>query len=155
MSNLTQQAAPAVATLLNSDEDQLYAELGIRARAIATDPTVGAQFSPEVTYHEAEMGVLDDVKEFGQRLFRRWNVEAHKLCCGGDPADAKDRAELMEAFGISDAAAAAVISGVLVSSMGVAPAIAVVIAALVVKRFFRPAHQEFCEVWKKNLPADT
>jgi hypothetical protein len=151
-SDLAKQAEPAIEKLLKADENQLYEQLGIRAKAIAEDPTKGSSFEPQVTYVQAQMGLKEDVQEFGQRLFRRWNVEAHKLICGPDPEDQKDREDLVNAFGISDVAVAATLSALLVTHLGLAPAIAAVVAALAIKRFFRPAYEEFCQVWKKNLP---
>jgi hypothetical protein len=154
MSNLTKQAEPAVKKLLLSDEGQLYEQLGIRAKAIAEDPTKSSSFEPEVIYDQAEMGLKEDVQEFGQRLFRRWNLEAHKLMCGSDPDAQKDREDLANAFGISDVAVAAALSALLVTYLGLAPAIAAVVAALAIKRFFRPAYEEFCVVWAKSLSQD-
>lgn len=154
MSDLTKQAEPAVKKLLQADEDQLYEQLGIRAKAMAEDPSKGSSFEPDVIYAQAKMGAKEDVLEFGQRLFRRWNVEAHKLMCGSDPDDQKDREALANAFGVSDVAVAAALSALLVTQLGVAPAIAAVVAAIALKRFFRPAYEEFCEVWAKSLSQD-
>lgn len=151
MSNLTKQAESAVEKLLKADENQLYEQLGIRAKAVAQDPTKGSSFEPQVIYSEARMGFKEDVREFGQRLFRRWNVEAHKLICGSDPGDQTDRKDLVDAFGVSDVAVAAALSALLVTHLGLVPALAAVVASLTIKRFFRPAHEEFCQVWKKNL----
>jgi hypothetical protein len=151
MSNLTRQAEPVVEKLLQAEEDQLYEELGIRAKAMGQDPTVSGSFDPEVTYEAAQMGLKEDVLEFGQRLFRRWNAQAYELVCGAEAGQQQERSQLMNAFGVSDVAVAAVISSLLVSSVGLAPAIAAVVAALVVKRFFRPAYEEFCVTWKKSL----
>lgn len=152
MSDLAKQAKPSVEKLLKADENQLYEQLGIRAKAVAEDPTKGSSFEPRVTYDQATMGLKEDVKEFGQRLFRRWNLEAHKLICGSDPEDQKDREGLANAFGINDVAVGAALSALLVTHLGLVPALAAVVAALAIKRFFRPAYEEFCRVWKKNLP---
>lgn len=151
MANLAQQAESAVKNLLQADEGQLYEQLGIRAKALAEDPTQGSSFEPQVTYDVAQMGLKEDVREFGQRLFHRWNVETYKLICGSDPKDKEDREDLMNAFGVDDGAVAAALTALLITNLGLTPALAVVIAAITVKRFFRPAYQEFCRIWEKNL----
>jgi hypothetical protein len=154
MADLTKQAEPAVKKLLKSDEEQLYEKLGIRAKAIAQDPTKGSLFEPQVTYDMAQMGLKEDVMEFGQRLFNRLNVEGYKLICGSETEDQKDRKDLMKAFSTNDeVTVATALSVLLVTNLGLAPAIAAVVAALLVKRFFRPAYEEFCQTWKKNLSA--
>ena len=48
--------------LLLATEDQLYEQLGIRAKAIAEDPAIAGSFEPDVTYDGAAMGPLDDVR---------------------------------------------------------------------------------------------
>ena len=151
MNALTRQAEPAVTKLLDAEDDQLYEQLGIRARALAIDPGTAGSFDPSVTYDEARMGLKDDVKEFGKRLFRRWNKEAHNLVCGSKEGDQKDREDLLKAFGVSESVVAATVAALLVSSLGVAPAIAAVVAALAVRKFFRPGYEEFCAVWGEHL----
>jgi hypothetical protein len=136
--------------LLQASEDQLYVQLGICAKAIAANPAVAGSFEPTVTYDGAAMGPLDDVREFGRRLFRRWNREAWNLACSGD--DKADRKKLLDAFGGGQAAVAATLSGLLVAHLGLAPALAAIIAALALKYFFRPAYEEFCTLWHEKLP---
>lgn len=153
MSELSKQAEPAVKKLLKSDEEQLYETLGIVAKAIENDPSKSGSFEPRVTYDFAHMGLKEDVMEMGQKLFNRWIVEAYKLACGSDRQGRKDREALMEAFGFNDEVMiAAALAALFVTNLGLAPALAAVMAVLVLKRFFRPAHEEFCIVWKKNLP---
>jgi hypothetical protein len=153
MNDLVEQTEPIVAELLKADEDQLYIQLGIRAKALAVDPSISGSFDPDVTYDEAEMGVLDDVREFGKLLFRRWNRELNQLICGSDPDSRKERTQLAKALGIGDAAAAAYISVLLVTSFGLAPALAAVAAAIIIKHIFRPTVEEFCSVWQARLGA--
>jgi hypothetical protein len=151
MPDLNEQAQAAVEKLLKADEDQLYEQLGMRARAMAQDPAKSGSFQPQVSYEAAQMGFKEDVKDFGQRLFKRWNVEAYNLVCSTQAEDQQVRSDLLSAFGVSDAAVAAVVASLLVTQLGVAPAIAAVVAALVIKRFFRPAYEEFCITWKKSV----
>jgi hypothetical protein len=151
MTELSKQAEPAMKKLLKADETQLYEQLGIRARAIGQDPAKSASFEPEVTYDQAQMGLKEDVKDFGQRLFKRWNAEAYKLFCSTEVEDKQFRTEMTNAFGVGDTAVAAVLASLLVTHLGIAPAIAAVVAALIIKRFFRPVYEEFCVAWKKSL----
>jgi hypothetical protein len=143
----------AVESLLESDENQLLEELGIRAKAISAAPEAAGSYSPDVVHSAAEMGVLDDVRDFGRRLFKRWNVQAWELVCGTDEDDTDDRKQLLDSIGVDKTTAAATLAALLVAHLGVAPALAGVIAALVIKRFFRPAYDEFCTSWQGSLPA--
>jgi hypothetical protein len=145
-----EQARSAVSDLLEADEDQLYEQLGIRAQALASAPQLAGEFAPAVTYDAVVMGPLDAVRDFGKRLFQRWQREAYNLMCAEDDAD---RTELLNAIGVSEAAAAAALAGLIVTYLGIAPVIAAVVAAIVIKRFFRPAYEEFCAVWQEKLPA--
>lgn len=152
MAGLTREAEPVAAKLLKVSEAKLYEQLGILAKAIAVDPAKAGAFEPLVTYDEEKMGSKEDVREFGRRLFLRWNIEAYKLICGDELEDMIDRSELNKAFGISNEAVAAALSSLLISHMGLSPALAVVVASLVIKRFSKPGHGEFCQVWKERLP---
>ncbi len=155
MTDLSKQAESAVKNLLEADENQLYEKLAMRSKAIARNITICSSFEPQgIVSNDIQMGSRDDLQDFGRRLFSRLNAEAFKLFCGSDPQDKKDRAELAGAFSIkgTEVTVATVLSSLLVTHLGLAPAIAAVIAALVMKRFFHPAYEEFCKFWEKNLP---
>jgi hypothetical protein len=155
MTNLTNQAEPAMDSLLNADEDTLFEQLGIRAKAIQQDLNLSSSFSPTVSYDEAEMGVLDDVRDYGKRIFRRCSVEAYKLFCGDDPEDEEDRKQLAEAIGVSKGQVAALVAGMLVAQLGLAPAIAAIVAAILIRRFLiKPGAQLACDKWKAQLPSE-
>lgn len=151
MNNLEKQAESVAIKLLQNDESQLYEKLGMVAKAIAIDPIKGSSFEPEVTYDGSEMGMQEDLLEFGEKVFSRWHVQLYSIVCGSESEDKEDRQKILTAFGTA-ATLSAYISGILVTSFGVAPAIAVLLAAIVVKRFFTPVYEEFCILWKNHLP---
>ena len=152
MSDLANQAEPIVKKLLKAEESQLYELLGIRDQAIQAEPEKSASLDPQVTYNQAQMGAKEDVLELGKNIFDHWAVEAYKRACGSEDEDLEDREQLITATGVSEVAIAAAIAGLLISQLAVPAALAPVIAAIAVKRFFRPAYGEFCKIWKKNLP---
>lgn len=154
MDDLARQAAPAIEKLLQASAPQLLEHLGIRDRAIALDPSVAGSFAPSVVYDGPQMGLMEDIRELGRRIFARWNVEAHTLVCGGGDAEREDRHSLLRAAGADPVMAGATLAALLVSQLGLSPAIAAVIAALVIRRFFRPAVEEFCTEWKRHLQDD-
>lgn len=151
MNDLSKQAEPAIGELLKADEYQLYEQLAMRVKGIEKAPEHAGDFAMKVTYQSAEMGLRDDVIELGERIFRRWNTAAYELVCGSEDADSEDRKKIAEAIGLGETAVAAALSGLLVSSFGLAPAIAAVVAALVIKRFGRPVYEELCKVWKRSI----
>jgi hypothetical protein len=151
MSVLSTEAELAVALLMESDVPQLYEELGIRTAAIEQEPALAGSFAPTVIYDAVAMGPLDGVRELGRRIFARWESSAYTLVCGTAANDEEDRKSLAGAFGVNSTTVAAFMAALLVSHFGLAPAIAAVIATIVVKRFFRPAFEEFCTVWGERI----
>ena len=153
MSDLSKEAELAVKKLLQSDEEQLYQELAIRNRNLEEDPSKGNSFDPEnIISDEKHAGLLDDAIEIGQNLFNSWNEQAFQLTCGSEPDNKKDREELLNAFGVSNVAVAAALSALLVTNLGLPAALAAVVAALAVKRFFNPVYEVFCSAWKERSP---
>jgi hypothetical protein len=151
VSSLDDLAQPAVQKLLRADEDQLYEQLGLRLKALTIDPATAGSFDPAVAYDAAQMGVKEDILALGKRIFERWNREAYLLLCGTGADEKQDRARVLQSFGLGEVAVAATLAGLLVTYLGLAPALAGVIAAIVCKRFFRPAYEEFCGAWAKAV----
>lgn len=153
MDNLQKSAQPAVEKLLQSSPEQLYAELGLRQKAILNDPSQAGLFETTATYNAAFAGPLDVLREFGQQFFARLSKDLYNVVCGDDKENETERKKLMNAFGSGTTVFASALAGFLVSSFGLAPAIAAVVAALAVKLFFKDAYGAMCAVWKKHLPA--
>jgi hypothetical protein len=152
MPQIQEQAKAAVEKLLESPDDQLFIELGLRRKAIDADPAVAGQFDPELSYDADFAGPLDVLKEFGQRYFDKVNKQVYELVCGNTKDNEQDRSNLRQAFGLDKTTFAAMLAAALVSSFGWAPAIAAVVAALVVKLFFRSGYEIACQMWKEKLP---
>ena len=144
-------AQDAVSQLMESDDTQLLEQLGLRARAMSQNPSIAGSFMPAVAAAGAQMGAKEDLQVLGQMLFKRWNKEVHTLLCGGDPTAAQDRQSLITSFGVSDVAVAGVMAMAMTSTLGVAPAIASIVATLIIKRFFRPTMDEFCKFWGMKI----
>ncbi len=144
-------AAQAAVDLSQTTEaNALFAELGRRTMLTSTDldyvVPVGAEFSAA-----ALEGVGDTLHTLGKRIFARLNRELNKMLCG-DGKDAQgDREKLADAIGFGDAAVAAVIVEILVGTFAVIPAVAAVVAALILKYIFKPTLDEVCVVWTENL----
>jgi hypothetical protein len=149
---LSEQARSAVEKLLNTEESQLYEELGIRSQAIAKNPALSSAFEPEVVYEGAYMGPLDYVRELGERIFKRLEFEMYGLFCGSAIEDEEARIELGKAFGIGQTEIALAMSALLITQLGLAPAIAAVMAALIIKHVFKPSYEEFCGLWGEKFP---
>ncbi len=152
-SQLANQYQPVVADLLEQDPDQLYAELGKRMDAVQRDASLAGSVAPVIPPGPAAgFAPLDTLKTFGKQFFDRWSVQAYNLVCGSDEATSLQREELLNAFTSGTAGVGALLAALLVAQLGLAPAAAGVVAALIIKLFFNPAYEAMCAAWKQSLP---
>ncbi|MEM7454709.1 MAG: hypothetical protein AAF456_10200, partial [Planctomycetota bacterium] len=141
MTDIIKQAQASAERHLQMDEDRLYEELGMTVSSMAVDVSVAGTFEPATIDEESLLVSLDSLRKLGMRIFDRWNREAHKLICG-DGSDEEDRKDLLDAIGLGEGATIAALTGLLITSFGVAPPVAALVAAIAVKRFFRGAYEE-------------
>ena len=70
MPNSESNVNATLAKWIKSEEGQLYEQVGIRLQAMAKDPSIAGNFTPNVSYDGSIMGPLDDVRELGQKIFK-------------------------------------------------------------------------------------
>ena len=89
-------------------------------------------------------GMSDHFDKLGRLLFRRISRELHMLICGTDPQDKEERDRLRAAFSLGDDAITAALVAVMTTGLGITGGIAVVVAAIVLKRILAPTLEETC-----------
>lgn len=133
------------------EDESLIKQVAMRAIAASTNPSVAGTYNPEVTYDFEHAGLTDDLLEIGERIFNRVQGQLRAVVCGKDAEDEDDRKKILEQIGLDDAAIGGAIVAVLVSSFAINPAVAIVVAALIVRRVVKPAarvgREAICEAW--------
>src|SRR5258707_13850001 len=106
MTDLKSMAEPAVANLLQLDDDQLYAELGTRVVVVTQDTQQGSTFELQDDRPALRNGVLEsgiNVVEIGKRLFDNLSADAYNIICG--TADGHAQITFVESEGTTAIAA--------------------------------------------------
>ncbi|NLY37202.1 MAG: hypothetical protein GX046_08220 [Tissierellia bacterium] len=150
MRNIMNQANFVTNELLeNYDENELYIELALRLKLMEEDPSRGIPIEPGLRFF-AEEAMMDkeNFDRIGREIFKRWSGTLYKFTCGSDPDDKSYHEKIFS----GDLSLGGAIVIFLTTQFGVLPAIATVLAALVVKLFLDPVHQVLCEEWKAKLP---
>ncbi|MCQ0092535.1 peptidoglycan recognition family protein [Roseovarius sp. M141] len=132
------------------DEQALFAELGRRAMMMEADAATAGQVG--LGDAPIEEVFFSSFADLGRRIFERVEGQLYHVMCGTDGKDATDRAKLRDAFGLGTNAVTAAIVTVLTGSFGLAPAIAAVAAALLIRVVLKPAYGTTCEFWAERLP---
>jgi hypothetical protein len=137
-----------IASLQNSKEPDLLAALAQRVQDTA-DGSAGI----------ARMAAIDLDRlprdsatiAVGRRILARWSRTMHDFLCtsGGDEEDLRQR--LMKAITGRDGGATALLAGTLVAAFGASPAVAALVAALLMKLVIAPATDELCSSWAASL----
>ncbi|NES73804.1 MAG: hypothetical protein F6K24_55790, partial [Okeania sp. SIO2D1] len=81
------------------------------------------------------------------------NGESYDLLCGSDPfGDAgKTMQKIEDAYNDSSTKAAGVLTPVLVTNLGLAPAIASMVATLIVQKIASAAGETICSMWQDSF----
>ena len=123
---------------MEMSEEQLLREIGLRARTFAMFPAAASSVERSVPEAAALERAWDDLGEFGGWIFRR----LHRQLSSAAADECRDDTTQRNGFTPSDVASADRIVSVLTATLGVAPAIASVVAALALKRLLQPAWTE-------------
>lgn len=149
-SALADAAEEAVLLASALNDDALIAEIGRRSMLLSAEPDLDVA-GVEPAMSMAAFGAEGILKALGQRVLRRLNHELHALICGQSPDDEAERTRILDALGVGGSALAGVLIQLLVGTFGMAPAIATVFAAFLIRRVLRPTLEETCAVWGEAL----
>ena len=148
-----------VESLWELDDDVLEAQLGARAQAIEDDVAGRGAKGVDLTSWEsidvnvaARASIDQTFLDAGRQLFDRVNPLTYELMCkplGGD--DAETRKILDETINQNYTKAAGMLAPVLVSGVGLAPAVATLLATLIIKKVSKYLATGICETWDKSL----
>jgi hypothetical protein len=139
--------------LVEFDDTQLFLQLGMSSQAISEDLEEQTRSSSinsiEPVFYEITRSNSDTLN-FGQRLFKRLNAASYELLCK-DPFDnGETLKKLGEALKESTATATGLLAPILVANLGLAPAVAAIVATLIVKTLSKSIADEICSTWKNN-----
>ncbi len=150
-----------VKSLWELDDDTLESQIGSRAQAIGDDVVGrgarGASIDPasidSIDVDVAARAAIDPkFLEAGRHLFGRVNPMAYELLCkpmGGD--DPETQKILDEAVSKNYTKAAGMLAPALISGFGLAPAIATLLATLIIKKISKMGADAICETWEKSI----
>lgn len=149
-----------VQSLWELDDEQLEAQIGSQTQAIGDDVAGrGAKGVDPASLDSIDVNVAAKASidprflEAGRRLFERVNPLAYELMCkplGGD--DPETQKILDETIKENYTKAAGMLAPVLVSGLGLAPAVATLLATLIIKKVSKYLATGICETWENNIP---
>jgi hypothetical protein len=147
-----------VASLWELDEDQLEAQIGSRVQAIGDEVAgrgargVDLASLASIDVNVAPRASIDQTfLDAGRQLFDRVNPFVYQLMCKPLGDDAETQKILDETINQNYTKAAGMLAPVLASGVGLAPAVATLLATLIIKKIAKTGANAICETWEKNL----
>jgi hypothetical protein len=129
----------AAAESAPTPQDLLFTTLGARLQAFNEDPAQTLSFRSTIT-----AGFNDTLRDVGKRYFKLVEKALHELLCGSDGEDV--RKKIADA-GMNWGAIGTILAGAIAGVLGVAPAIASALAAVIIFLFIKPAGKLACDTW--------
>jgi hypothetical protein len=148
-------AQAAVGDLESSSEDDLYRLLAIRLKAMERDPQRMASFAPKIQAAELGIAAVDLVK-LGRTAFGQLAGVAGAVICAPDAPQGSHLQRLLATFGTDVGKISAAIATVLIGQLAMAPAVATIVATLVVGKIAPTSVDALCRALKqKSAPTST
>ncbi|CAD0229664.1 hypothetical protein [Planktothrix agardhii] len=129
--------------LLELDEESLEAELGLQVRGTLDSIDINAT---------ARAAINPEVLAAGKHFLKQLNSGLYDLMCNPLGSDPETEKVLDEVINQNYTKAAGILAPVLVSGLGLTPAIATLIATLVIKKIAKEGSEAICKYWKASLP---
>ena len=136
--------------LLELDEESIEAELGLQVQSTAKGLTLDS-IDINAT---AKSAINPELLAAGKNFLKQLNSGLYDLMCNPLGSDPETEKVLDEVISQNYTKAAGILAPVLVSGLGLAPAIATLIATLVIKKIAKAGSEEICKSWKASLPTE-
>jgi hypothetical protein len=144
-----------VEALLTKDEEELTELLTLRVNAVQQDVSLSLQPTFEVQESTLEVALPPWVKNTVDAMIVTALRQSHNVLCSGLPEFAGLRANLVGALGLGGTAAVITLAAFLTSTLGIAAALATVLATIVIKKIGEPSlkagHRTLCSELEKLL----
>ena len=149
MSDELVAARAAVSAVKTTNDEELYRLLAARMKAIDRDPTIAGNVAPNV--QDAARGIAPaDLLKFGKDAFVRISLAGQALVCGS--ADQGYHLQkLLGSFNTDLSRLTAALTGLLIAQLAIAPAIASVVATLVIGKVAPTSVEALCRVWTAKV----
>ncbi|MCL1474583.1 hypothetical protein [Argonema antarcticum] len=149
------QANELAQQIYDLDEDVLVAKLGTLSEEMGGDLTGesaprGVSLDSIDVEFETRAPISQAAIQAGQKVFDRVNAEAYQILCT-PLGDLSSQEALDKALEENYTKAAGMLAPVLVSSLGLAPAVAAIVASLIIKKISKDIAGGICSTWAKNL----
>ncbi|CAC5341194.1 MULTISPECIES: hypothetical protein [Planktothrix] len=131
--------------LLELDEESLEEQLGLQVEGTLDSIDINAT---------ARAAINPEVLAAGKHFLKQLNSGLYDLMCNPLGSDPETEKVLDEVINQNYTKAAGILAPVLVSGLGLAPAIATLIATLVVKKIAKAGSEAICKSWKASLPTE-
>jgi hypothetical protein len=148
IADLPQQTIAAAEDLSELDLTALYVLIGSQEKAIDRNPVLAFDARLAPGYDSSHQGIVDELKTIGERVANKWARALFELVCG-DKANDPVSTQLFSAVGMSEAAAIAAVTALIMPL--VSPPIAAAVSVVIVKKFLIPAGGEICLYWGEQL----
>jgi ABC-type dipeptide/oligopeptide/nickel transport system ATPase component len=144
-------------TLLALDEEALTELLGLRVNAIQQDVSLSLQPTFKLQGSTLEAFTMPPwIKKTVDAMIITALRQSHKVLCSDLPEFKDLRANLVGALGLGGSAAVIALAAFLTGTLGIAAALATVLATIVIKKIGGPmlkaGHQTLCAELAKLLP---
>ena len=142
VARIAETNTPAIESLTRLSDSDLFSALG--QRLTSDEPAIASPIDPDDLLRTSAL------QNLGRSVFRRWNNALHDFVCKSSGEDQALRDKLIQAL-TGKEGGTAIIAGILVAAFGASPAIAAILATLLIRIIVAPAASEICKAWTAAL----